>query len=591
MWTPTFFAKVRHIYKKSMDWKQRDIDDSSVNRLSHDLKISSFLATLLCQRAVKEPDQARLFLDPQLAHLSCPFELKGLQPAAERLLRALDHKERILIYCDYDADGVTSSTLLLTILNKLGALTSFFVPRRLEEGYGMGTAAIERAFREEGLPALFVALDCGTNSQKEVAYIRAQGPEVLIVDHHQAKENLPQDCLLLNPHIDSDRADHQTLCTVGLVFKLVHGLFKLMKQAEDSRLGDLRLRDELDLVALGTVADLVPLRGENRTLVHFGLKELAKGRRIGLKALATVSGIKPATPCSTADISFRLAPRINASGRLDDARLPIELLLEIDPKKCQQQAKILDEMNRERQEIELEIVRCAQAQAEMQPQDTMGLVAFHEDWHPGVVGIVAGKLCRLFHKPCIVLGCEGAYAKGSGRGVAGVNLVQVLESCQDLLTTWGGHPMAVGLSLPKERVEIFRATFDQAVKQLLDGRKPEPEILIDAWIEPRDLTIQLLQQMERLAPFGQANPEPILGVRGVVLRYPPEPFGGNQDHIRFKIPTHHGSLLSVVGWKQADSLPPVGQPIDMAIKLGWNTWPPNAPSSLQAEMITWRRSI
>lgn len=574
-----------------MEWKERGFDAAGVRTLSDTLKISPFLATLLWQRELKDPKKARYFLNPELNHLSCPFKMKGLRDAAQRLLQALDRKERILIYCDYDADGVTSSTLLLAVLNRLGAQTSFFVPRRLEEGYGLGKAAIERAFREEGKPDLFIALDCGTNSAQEVAFIREQGPEVIIVDHHQAKEGLPTDCMLLNPHLDEQSNDYQLLCTVGLVFKLVHGLVKMMKQAQDERVAKIRLRDDLDLVALGTVADLVPLRGENRTLVHFGLKELSRARRQGLKALSEVCGVRTGGGAlRTTDISFRLAPRINASGRLKDARLPIELLLDTNAKKCAQRAEVLDGINRERQEIEQDIVRCAQSQVDGQKENLMGVVAFHEDWHPGVVGIVAGKLCRSFHKPCIVLGSEGDYAKGSGRGVSGVNLVQVLESCQDLLTTWGGHPMAVGLSLPKERVETFREAFDQAVKQSLGGRKPEPELIIDEWLRPKDLSEGLLREMEQLQPFGQANPEPILGVRGVVLRYPAEPFGGNQDHIRFKIPTRSGSLLSVVGWKQADSLPPTGTPLDLAIKLNWNTWPPHAPATLQAEMLSWRLS-
>ncbi len=576
-----------------MNWRERAFDPLEVAQLARVLKISEFLAALLWQRNLRDQASAEPFLNPTLASLSCPFDLEGLDKAVACLRRALDTKQRILLYCDYDADGVTSSALLLSILRQLGAWPAFFVPRRLQEGYGLSKIALIRAFEEEGQPDLLIALDCGTNSSEAVNFVRDLGVEVLIVDHHQAKEGLPE-CILLNPHLNPAETSHQLLCTVGLVFKLVHGLVKTLKQEGDARVAQLRLRETLDLVALGTVADLVPLKGENRVFVHFGLQELALGRREGLRVLGHVCGMRPKAPYSTADISFKLAPRINASGRLDDARLPIELLLDGSEARCLQMAKVLDTINRDRQEIELEIVRCAQIQVEAQAQDSAGIVAFHEDWHPGVVGIVAGKLCRHFHKPAIVLGAEGPLAKGSGRSVAGVNLVEVLQSCQDLLTTWGGHPMAVGLSLPQSHVQAFREAFDQAIRQALQGKQPEPELVIDFWLEPKDLTADLLKDIDRLQPFGQGNPEPILGIRKVSLNGSASVFGENHDHIRFKMPTDRSGGLSVVGWKQAASMPPAHQLIDMAIKLSWNTWhqsrSPSFPAVLQAEMLAWRRS-
>ena len=568
-----------------MRWNYTPVRAESVAALASSLGTTPVVAELLLRTGLTEPAAAMRFLQPALATLSDPFLLVNLEAAVDRLLRALRARERVVVLGDYDVDGVCSTTILVSLLRRLGLNPRYVVPRRLEEGYGLTRTSIDRAL-EEGKPDLFIALDCGTNSTEEVAYLRSLGIEVIIVDHHRSTEPPAAGALLINPHVHPQPGDEawRFLCTVGLVFKLAHGLLKKLRAENNPVALSIVLKDYLDLVAMGTIADLVTLTGENRVFARHGLRVLAETRRPGLQALMGVSGLKLEQGIAPTDISFRLGPRINASGRLADAALSVDLLLSEDRQFCDATARRLDDLNRERQDIERLITERAERYVEEHFSAASGLVLFDEAWHPGVVGIVAGRISRKYNRPTIVLGNEGELAKGSGRGLTGFNLVEILGACSGCLESWGGHPMAVGVSLKKPRLEEFRAQFDDVIRRGRDSGAAEPGVELSGWLDATQLTEQLMEQLEQLQPFGMGHPEPVFGVRGLRLRNRPDVF--KEQHFRFAGEDSSGRRISGVAWKQADRLPPVGAPLELAIQLNWNHY--NGRRMLQMELLDWR---
>jgi single-stranded-DNA-specific exonuclease len=568
-----------------MRWNYTPVHAESVAELARAAGTTPAIAELLLRAGLADHAAAGRFLQPALATLGDPFLLANLEAASDRLLRALRAKERVIVLGDYDVDGVCSTAILVSLLRRLGLEPTYVVPRRLEEGYGLTRTSIERAL-EQGKPDLFIALDCGTNSHEEVAMLRAQGIDVLIVDHHRSTEPAATGALLINPHVHPVAGDDawRYLCTVGLVFKLAHGLLKKLRAENDPVALGIVLKDYLDLVAMGTIADLVPLQGENRVFARHGLRVLAETRRPGLLALMQVSGLKREQGLVPSDISFRLGPRINASGRLADAALSVDLLLSEDRVFSERIARQLDDLNRERQDIEREITERAERYVEEHFSAASGLVLFDEAWHPGVVGIVAGRISRKYNRPTIVLGNEGELAKGSGRGLIGFNLVEILGSCSVCLENWGGHPMAVGIALKKPRLDEFRAMFDEVIRKGRDGDAIEPGLELSGWIDATQLNEQLMGELEQLQPFGMGNPEPIFGVRGIRLRNRPDVF--KEQHFRFAGEDATGRRVSGVAWKLADRLPPIGTPLEMAVQLNWNHY--NGRKTLQMELLDWR---
>ncbi|MDX2110750.1 MAG: single-stranded-DNA-specific exonuclease RecJ [Verrucomicrobiota bacterium] len=568
-----------------MRWNSSSVNDAEVGVLSARLGISQPTATILWRLGIRTKEEAETFLDPKLRSLEDPFLITHLEKAVLRLRQAMAREEKIVVFGDYDVDGVTSTAFLVSILNVFGIHPRFIVPRRLEEGYGLSLAALERVL-DGGKPDLLIAVDCGTNSHVEVAHLRERGVDVIILDHHVSKSNHPADCILVNPHVfDGDDRPWTDLCTVGLVFKFIHGLLKQLRADGDGVAEQIQLKDYLDFVALGTIADLVPLRGENRILARAGLSRLRETLRPGINALFEVSKIKLGEDVTPWDISFRLGPRINASGRLNDATVPIDMLLSTDWKSCLGSARMLDDFNRERQEIERSICLQAEEMVENGMRDSAGLVLFNSEWHPGVVGIVASRISQKYYRPTLVLGAEGALAKGSGRSIAGMNLVEILTPCTHLLSHWGGHPMAVGIALSPTRMDMLRTLFAESVLRLAKGgTMPEPMLDITCWMQPKDIGARLMDELDRLSPFGQGNPEPIFGLKGVCLRQSPQPFGvGN---FRFNLDNGANHPISGVAWKKGEKVLPTGRPVDLAVKLAWNFW--NDRKTLQMTLVDWR---
>lgn len=563
------------------------VDERKASELAERLGVSEVAARLLVQLGLATAEKAEEFLRPRLAQLDNPFAMTNLEAAVERIEQAIEGKESVVVFGDYDVDGVTSTVQLVSMLRALELDPKFCVPRRMDEGYGMSREAIDRVF-DGSPPQLFIALDCGTNAHEPIAYLRERGVDVIVVDHHQTKTRAPEDCIFVNPHVnDPEDAPWRDLCTAGLVFKLLHGLLKRRREAEDPRVEDIHLKDYLDLVAMGTIADLVPLHGENRILSWFGLRHLRANGRPGVRALAEVSGIDSAQEMASADISFRIAPRINASGRLADASLPINLLLQDDYPACRKIAAELDEMNKERQSIERGIAKLAEERASAEFADAPGIVLFGQDWHPGVVGIVASRVSRRFHKPCVILGAEGDEAKGSGRSVATVNLVEVFQRCAHLLGHWGGHPMAAGVSLKAADVAAFTECYIESLQTLYPDGLPEPSLSIAAWLEHAELGESLLDELDRLHPFGQGNSEPVFGLRGVLLEEAPHAFG--EGNFRFRMPVQPGARRGVAGiaWRLGPP-PEPGRPVDMAVRFAWNYW--RNSRYPQATLVDWKPS-
>ena len=572
-----------------MLWVEEHADEEKINLFSHSLSASNLLSRLLIHRGLENPEEAKLFLDPKLAHLCDPFDLKGLKEAVLRITRALEEQEQILLIGDYDVDGITSTVIVKQNLSRLGNDPHYVIPKRKDEGYGLTSEVLSRGL-SLGEIDLVIALDCGTNSCEEAEELREKGIDLIIVDHHQAKGDLPVGAILLNPHLHPDEGEPwRNLCTAGLAFKLIHGLLKHLREKKVEEAFEVDPKESLALSALGTIADLVPLNMENRILARFGLKHLGHNPSPGLRSLLEESGLQSGILPESEDITFKLAPRINACGRLDDPETASSLMLEQDLKTCQILAKKMNAYNEERKQIEAQLTEEALTQAKTHFSDKPAVVVCGkgEAWNPGVVGIVAGKMANSLGKPCIVLAqADDSSYRGSGRGIQGLNLVDALSQCQELLTHWGGHPVAVGLSLQNENIESFTKAFVESIDLLSGGKIPPPSLKIAATIEQNELRPELLSELAQLAPFGQENPEPVLALKGVQLAQAPRMVGSGA-HFQFSV-FNGSSPIAGIAWKMGDRVPPNHTYLDLAFRLRWNIW--NGRRNLQMDLQDWKLS-
>jgi single-stranded-DNA-specific exonuclease len=495
-----------------------------------DSDFSPVIDAILTNREIVSAAQRQAFLEPKLADLSDPFEMPGMTTAVERVFAAADRGEKVALYGDYDVDGVTSLTLLKAILDAYGILCGTFLPHRIGEGYGLSIDGLDRCLEEQS-PDLLIAVDCGTTSIEEIQWLKSRGVESVILDHHEPSPDGLPDCIaLVNPKVPepgkSCRLDY--LCSAGVVFKLAHAMLK--KRPVEG----FRLRDYLDVVAVGTVADIVPLREENRTLVKRGLHELARTRSAGLAALAEIAGINP--PYGAQDISFRISPRLNAAGRLDTAAAALDLMLCENPREAQRLAADLDRQNQTRQELEHGAAASAIASIENEHagQCDHGIVIASREWHPGVVGIVASRICRKFHRPAFVIAVDdNGVGKGSGRSIGGISLVDIINSGRCHLLSGGGHDMAAGISIREDQVDAFRVHLNTHVRDTMDPEDMVPRLHIDTECRLEQLHLEILDEFLRLEPFGAANPEPLLIARNVAPTSEPRIL--KDKHYRFSL--------------------------------------------------------
>jgi single-stranded-DNA-specific exonuclease len=513
------------------------------------------IARLLSRKGFTSADEVQTFLRPRLKSLSDPFLLPNMQSAVGRIFAALDGKERIVLFGDYDVDGVTSLALLAETLRGYGAEPDLFLPLRMEEGYGLSREGVERCL-EQFRPQVLVALDCGTSSVEEIVDLRNRGVDVIVLDHHEPKSATPDCAAIVNPKLDPTSPFHD-LCSVGIVFKLCHALLK-------TRPIDFDLKSRLDLVALGTVADIVSLRGENRTLVQRGAIEVARTSRPGLKKLMGLSGVN--APIHTEDISFRLGPRLNAAGRLSTAEKSLRLLLTKDEAEATALAEFLDKQNRERQDVEKQIFAAADEKlsAEFNPARDAAIIVWDRGWHPGVLGIVASRLTHKYHRPTIVIGFdESGVGKGSGRSIEGFNLVQALSRCGEGLEKYGGHEMAAGLTIRENNVDLLKQQFGQVTRELLSDDELQPRLRLDHEISFSELNFDFLGWHEMLQPFGNGNPQPLFFAREVESAAPPRVVGEKHLQLRLRQQNYHHRAIFFDG--AANALPP--QPWDIAFRI------------------------
>lgn len=519
---------------------------------------------LLAQRGISGRERALRFLKPKLADLGDPFALREMDAAVERIFRAADNGEHVCIYGDYDVDGVSSVTLLYSILRAYRIRTDFFIPVRTREGYGLSEEGMANAMAKcGGKPDLIIAVDCGTSSVDEVAWLQEQGIDVVILDHHEASTNgRPPAVAVVNAKLEEE-SPFTYLCSAGVVFKLAHAMLK------ERRLPQFDLKQYLDVVAIATVADIVPLVEENRLLTRHGLRVMESGGNIGIQALNRVTNLNRRP--SASHVSFRIGPRLNAAGRMDNPLDALDLLMTRDSAMAMELAERLEMHNRARQQEEEKIRQEAMemlARTFSPTRDNVIVLGSHT-WHPGVVGIVASLLMRRYHKPTFVISLdENGIGKGSGRSIPGVSLVQAIHECADTLISGGGHDMAAGLVIHEDMIDEFRRRFDEFVRNNVSPDKLMPVLHIDAEVTFPELTLDLLDSYELLEPFGNSNPQPVFMSRNVMLTDAPRHLQGN--HLRLGL--RQGTCECDAMYFNGGSVRLPDPPWDIAFTIDRNVW-------------------
>jgi single-stranded-DNA-specific exonuclease len=570
-------------------WELAPAQPLLAGSLAAQLRVSPLLAQCLINRGLTDPESCRAFLEPRLAALEDPLQLPGMTAAVERLEQARDRGERVVVFGDYDVDGVTASALLQEVLERLGWACSVYLPHRLDEGYGLSPDAVANCLRLHPT-TLLLAVDCGSTAHDTVQELGRRGVDVIILDHHQPGRPLPPAVALVNPRAacgvgGEGRGRGEELCSVGLAFKLAHALVKHGRRRGWPEAHALDVRDWLELVALGTIADVVPLTGENRILVRSGLARLNRTERPGLRALCAAARCAP--PLDTFHVGFQLAPRLNAAGRLETAQIALDLLRARDEAAAAGLAEQLDAWNRERQQVERRILEeiHARLQEGFHPEKDWVIVEGDPGWHLGVVGVVAARLVQEFHRPALVLGGDGECLRGSGRSIPGFDLAAALRGCSDLLLRHGGHALAAGLSLHPDRLDAFRQRLNELARRTLGPEALRPVLSLDAEVQLSDLTPEIMHELERLKPSGAGNPPVQLVARGVTLQRPLQRFGADQRHVRLWV-TDGRAVFETLWWGGGwEAELPVGQ-FDLAFAPQWHTW--NGQRRLRLRLLDWR---
>lgn len=492
------------------EWVLSESHNEGWEKFVAELGISPVTARILYRRGMRDIAEVDAFLNPTLKHLHDPFLMKGMRRAVREVLRSIDSGERIVVHGDYDVDGICSVGVLYGFLKELGADVHYYIPQRSQDGYGLNVDTV-RQFHAEGVN-LIITTDCGISNHSEIKVARTLGMRVVVVDHHTIPDVLPNAHAILNPLQKDCKFPFKGLAAVGVTFNYVIGIrSELRKRGIFKLIPEPDLKQYLDLVALGTVADVVPLVDENRIFVRLGLEVLAARRRAGVSALMDRAAVEVG-PITTRTIGFRLAPRLNAAGRMADASICVELLTTTSYGRATEIAEELESLNKARQGEEREILGSAYEQAATQAADNRRiLVVFGHDWNRGVLGIVASRLMERYHRPAILMGVEGGFAKGSARSIQGINVVDVLSNASDCLTSFGGHSSAAGLSLQEDQLDRFQVLVDEAMDNLFaKGPLPQPRLEIDAIVSLGEVDEKFQSDLALLAPFGAGHPEPML---------------------------------------------------------------------------------
>ena len=555
-----------------IEWHISKEDKKLQSELSKGLNISPILAQLLINRETKEVPSARKFLKADLKDLRDPYIFQDMEKAVEKILRAINNNERILIYGDYDVDGLTSVALLFTILRKFTTNLYYYIPNRFQEGYGLNEEAIDILFKNN--IKLIITVDCGINSISEIEKANNYSINVIVTDHHQPRKSLPSALAIINPKCDTNYP-FKELAGVGVSFKVAQALYSKLKKNQDD------LWSLLDYVALGSIADSVPFIDENRILIKYGLRALNQTNKEGLKALIMESGVNYGN-LGTKEVNFALAPRINAAGRLGDPKLALELLLTDSEYKAKYLSQKLSEINKHRREIGDNILKEARkfASIQVKEEDNKVLVLESENWNQGVIGIIASRLVDEFNRPAIIISKKNGIAKGSGRSIKGFHLYNVLESCQDILINFGGHELAAGITMESNKIPEFKLRINEISQNFIKEDDLSPELKIDTQISLSDINFGLIKDISVLEPFGIGNPQPVFcSYKNIISDW--RLVGGKREHLKIKIKGENRTLegigfkLSKIG-KQIFSENKV---VDLAFNIELNKW--NGTENLQ----------
>ncbi len=545
-------------------WNIAKHDHSAAERLAGELGVHRLVAALMIARGHAEPDAARAFLEPSLDHLHEPQLLKGLGEAVDRVEAAIRSKEKILIWGDYDVDGTTGTVLLRSVLRILGAETEYHIPDRFSEGYGLNIDAL-RAAKERGC-SLVITVDCGIRSFEPLEWATENGLDVIVTDHHLSDEERgnPPAVAVVNPNQPGCDYPDKHLAGVGVAFKLAHALLRSAGKEE-------LVPSFLKIAAIGTVADIMQLTGENRAIVALGLRDLPNTSNYGLKALMEAAGCT--SEMTSMHIGFRLGPRINAAGRMDLGRHVVELFESEDFGAARKLAEMLDTRNRERQTEQQKITELALLQAAEQGTETFVVVA-GEGWHRGVIGLAASRIAERLYRPAIVLSTENGTATGSARSIGNFHLLKALESCSDLFDQFGGHAAAAGMKLPTANIEALRRALCDYAAVELTGDLLTPELNIDARVSPESLSFGLVREIARMEPFGAGNPKPVFVTKGLSLRFEPKVM--KDRHLKLYLGDPGGRRFEAVWWdgveKGKEQTLSVGRNIEVAYTLDVNSW-------------------
>lgn len=567
------------------NWKLREIEDGPVQELARLSLLPVPLARALSLRGVAVAGDVDRFLNPRLSDVVDPFILPDMEPAVTRIWKAIRDGESIVVYGDYDVDGVTSAALMSYVLERLGGHVSRFLPSRMEEGYGLNGVTVEQCIRFFK-PSLIVTTDCGSGAHEAANVAAKAGVDIVVTDHHEVGTEGPAPVVaLVNPKLGTD-LQARCLSGVGVAFKVCHALLKKGRDDKQSAAFSLDLRAVLDLVALGTVSDMVPMIHENRILVRHGLVQLNRRERLGLRVLSEVAGATG--ELGTYHVGFVLGPRMNAAGRMGKADSALELLLTEDPVKARELALFLDSANQNRKLVESEIMEEAvrRIEANYDPALHFGIVVGEVGWHVGVVGIVASRLVNKYGRPAIVVGFdENGVGRGSCRSIEGFDLLGSLNACSDYLSRHGGHEMAAGLEVQHGVFETFQKAFYAVCEKGLKGRDLRRTLELDSWVGMEEiLAPRFLEVITRMGPFGECNHEPVFGVKGVQLVGAPRVL--KDAHLKMRVGLGH-DVCDVIGFKMADRLGELPDgPVDLAFNLRANTYMNR--TSLQLNLLDFR---
>jgi len=549
-------------------------DQEKIHQLAQELNVDELVATLLIQRGITSFDQAKTFFRPSLDHLHDPFLMKDMDVAVSRIENAIVNQENILVFGDYDVDGTTAVSLVASYLKSFYPNIATYIPDRYAEGYGISIQGID--FAEDNGFTLIIALDCGIKSIDHVAYAKEKNIDFIICDHHRPGDSLPDAVAVLDPKRDDCHYPYDELCGCGVGFKLIQALSQNRNQTIDD------LIPYLDLVATAIAADIVPITGENRVLAHFGLQVINASPRPGIAAL--IQQIKKQSLTIT-DVVFVIAPRINAAGRIKHGNHAVELLTEFNLEQAQQFAKEIEDYNSERKGLDKQITQEALLQIEENnEQERFTSVVFQENWHKGVIGIVASRLIDTYYRPTLVFTQSGDYYAASARSVRGFDVYNALEACSEHLEQFGGHKYAAGMTLKAENYEAFKNAFEKVVQETIDSELLTPEIEVDAKINFSDINPKLIRILKQFEPFGPQNMTPVFVTKNVFDTGYPKFMGANNEHIRLFVKQNNSEGIAAIGFNLANKKDLVAnqKPFQMAYCIDENEW--NGQLSLQLRL-------